>query len=114
MRTSHLDDRETRRTLQFRKSAGDAEFRSSRRENRRLTPIQLRGGLSLVFDARIGREIELEINGAAKPLPKDAAVVPMWIRLGQGLFPMRSRISRKEIVFSFLRRWIIFQKLALV
>lgn len=38
----------------------------------------------------------------------------MWIHLGQGLFSMRCRISRKEMVFSFLRRWIILQKLALV
>jgi hypothetical protein len=28
---------------------------------------------SLVFDARIGREIGLEIDAAARPFPKDAA-----------------------------------------
>ncbi|MDD1743701.1 MAG: hypothetical protein LUO85_03655 [Methanomassiliicoccales archaeon] len=60
----------------MRKSADHAEFQSSSAENRRNTAIQVRGVRSLVFDARIGLWIGEEINGAARPLPEDAAKLP--------------------------------------
>jgi hypothetical protein len=61
-----------------------------------------------------GMFFNAETVAAMRQRPEDAASFLATDSRGQRSFSMRSRISHKEIVLSFLRCWIIFQKPALV
>jgi hypothetical protein len=73
-----LRPRRTGRTLLLTNSAGDAEFRSSTRENPTITHIHLCSLRSLVFDARIELWIEGEINGGARRVVETPAEGHRW------------------------------------